>query len=565
MARKKLKDLPRSSSRTKTIGQDPLKKQLRGISLRTSHPALACEYIDKGPYSPDDVTAGSNRKVQWKHGRCGEPIWVAINIRTRAWDEGTKDQGCYICAGRDPRPKPPQVIPKWLQNEIIPDSKRATRIKDISPWSQSYWQYRCLRRPAEKPFIYSSRIVDRINPMTLAAKQGCPCNKCCSDERVNLREESAERNLAKNKKKKRPDVWNMFIRTRENLGFAPKLLPLHHRVLWQCDKNGRHRFSRSLAELYEDGCPVCAKEDDESSLAASKYRQIVREFLFVISNPLLTPADIKPGSHLVAAFRCAAGHTFKKAIFRRTAKENPQNCRVCEGKASDAPTLISVSPYILKRWHPEKNVVIGRKKGEARQIDPEVIQADSHKKYWFYCFYDHSYQASPVELLAGTDECPDCALLPDNVDNAKEGLADQWFQERNGDRTPWNTSAGCRSKVWWRCLAGPDHEWTAEVYQRAIKGTGCPFCANKQVSVTNCLKTIHPELAKLMHAYDNGGRTASDVLATTTKAIKWRCPCSETYERAIQHMLGRGVGCVACRKAEAAARKLKGKDELAIT
>jgi len=103
------------------------------------------------------------------------------------------------------------------------------------------------------------------------------------------------------------------------------------------------------------------------------------------------------------------------------------------------------------------------------------------------------------------------------------------------------------------------------VYQRAIKGTGCPFCANKQVSVTNSLQAIHPELAKLMHAGKNGGKTASDIVATTTKAIHWRCACSKPYERTIQHMLGRGIGCVACRKAEAAARKLKGKDELAIT
>jgi hypothetical protein len=31
----------------------------------------------------------------------------------------------------------------------------------------------------------------------------------------------------------------------------------------------------------------------------------------------------------------------------------------------------------------------------------------------------------------------------------------------------------------------------AEVYQRAVKGTDCPFCANRQVSVTNSSKN-HP-------------------------------------------------------------------------
>ncbi|MFA7340613.1 MAG: zinc-ribbon domain-containing protein [Candidatus Obscuribacterales bacterium] len=555
MARKKLKDLPKSSSRTKTIGQDPLKKPLRGKPLSKSHSALACEYKDLGPYSADDVSAGSNRIVRWLHGRCGEFIWVAINIRARAWDEGTKEQGCYICAGRSPRPKPPQVIPDWLQNEIIPDSRRPTRIQDISPWSQSYWRYNC---PRGTGFIYSSRIMDRLNPFSQEPKQECPCDKCCHDERVNLLAESAAREPG------RPNVWSMFIRTSENVGFDPERLPINHRVRWKCEKNLRHRFSRSLTELHEDGCPTCAKENDASSLAALKYRHIAREFLFVPSNPELAPINIKPGSNVVAAFRCSEGHTFSKAVCRRT-QPKPENCPYCAGKRSDAPTLLSVSPYILKRWHPDKNVKIDSKTGEEEQIDPELILADSRKKYWFYCFYEHTYQASPVELLAGTDECRDCALLPDSVDNAREGLAAQWFQERNGDRTPWNTSAGCRSKVWWRCLAGPDHEWTAEVYQRAIKGTDCPFCANRQVSVTNSLQTIHPELAKLMHAGKNGEKSASDVVATTTKAIQWRCSCSKPYERSIQHMLGRGHGCPACRKKEALAKKQKAKDELAIT
>lgn len=549
MAKKKLKDLPRSSSRTKTIGQDPLMKAFHGIPLRKSHPGLACEYKDLGPYSVDDIPAGSNRVVRWLHERCGQYIEVAINIRARAWDEGTKDQGCYICAGRSPKPKPPQVIPKWLQREIVADSKRAIRIQDISPWSQSYWLFKC---PLRTGFKYSSRIMDRLNPFSQEPKQGCPCDKCCHDERVNLLAESVARVPG------RPDVWNMFIRTSENIGFSPERLPINHRVRWKCEKNRRHRFSRSLTELYDDGCPSCAKENDESSLAAPKYRQLAREFLFVPSDPELTPINIKPGSNVVAAFRCSEGHTFRKAVCRRT-QPKPENCPYCAGKRSDAPSLISVSPYILKRWHPDKNVKIDSKTGEEEQIDPELVLADSRKKYWFYCFYEHSYQASPAELLAGEDECRSCALLPDNVDNAREGLADQWFIERNGDRTPWNTSAGCRSKVWWKCQAGPDHEWTAEVYQRAIKGTDCPFCANRQVSVTNSLKTVHPHLAKLMHTGKNGEKLASEVIATTAKAILWRCSCSKKYERTIQHMLGRGPGCSSCKKAEALAKKQEKK------
>lgn len=542
----KLKDIPSTKSRFRTVGQDPLKKGLNGPSLRQSHPALALEYIDKGPYSIDDLSPGSNRVVEWLHARCGEKIRVPICIRTRAWDEGTKDQGCYICAGRNPRPKKPQVIPEWLQYECRPNSRARTKIKDISPWSQTYWQYNC---GSGTGTIFCSRIIDRLNPFTGDWKQGCPCDSCYRGECVNLLAVSASREPGK------PNFWDMFIRTWKNSGFNPERLPSGYRVRWRCDKNPGHEFSRSFIELSEFGCPQCEKENDDNTLAASRYRDIVREFLFVLSDPELAPSQIKPGSHLVAAFRCSAGHTFKEAIYRRTQKNNPENCSFCAGKRSDAPTLFSVSPYLWKRWCAEKNVVVDRKTGETVPIDAERVLSDSSKKLWFYCHAGHTYRTSAVELSAGNDECPDCALLPNCVDNVRPEIVKEWDQKRNGNRTPWNTPGSSSAKVYWKCGAGPDHEWQAEVCKRVVKGTSCPFCANKQLSVTNSLQAVYPELARLMHPEDNNGRRAMDVIASTTLSVSWRCSCSKVYKRVLQHMLGRGSDCNDCRKAAKAKSK----------
>lgn len=534
MAKKKLKDLPRASGQIRTLGQYPLSKRPPGPSLRQSHPALALELIDKGPYTADDLVAGSNRVVLWRHGRCGQEIWVSVSVRCRAWDEGSAFQACYKCAGRqEPLQRQAQVIPKWLQKQCIPDKKRLTKIKDISPWSQTYWQYNC---PKGSGKVFSSRIVDRVNPEDETEKQGCPCARCYTGERRNIYTQSQTSF----------DLKAMYLTTGENLGFDPKRLPLTSRVRWRCDKDSSHLFSRSLLELEEKGCPKC-RTVEKDSLAAEKYRHIVREFLFVRRFPDLSPSAIKPGSHLVAAFRCSAGHTYEKAIYRRTQKNKPEGCPYCAGKRSDAPTLFSLFPYLLKRWHPEKNVVMDKVSGEMVEIEPDTVLADSRKKYWFTCPSGHSYQASPKEITENADQCQKCAILPNCVDNVRPELTEQWDSKKNGELTPWNTAAGSSTLVSWRCKAGPDHQWQAKVYKRALEKNGCPYCANRRLSITNTLEAKYPELAKLMLPEDNGGLEASEVIASMSSAFNWRCGCSRTYRRLLRHMVESGTGCNECR------------------
>lgn len=534
LVKRKLKDLPTSRSRIKTVGQDPLNMAVSGIPLSQSHPALALELIDKGPYSADDIVAGSNRVMLWRHGRCGQEIRVSVAVRARAWDEGSAYQGCYICAGREPQIREPKVIPKWLQEQCLPDKSKSIKIKDISPSSQTYRQYKC---PSGTGKVFSSRISDRVNNTDGSEKQGCPCAKCYKGERRNLSTEKASG----------LDLEAMYIRTEENLGFDPGKLPFTYRVRWRCQENKTHLFSRSLEELYESGCPSCRKQNEDNTLAAEPYRQILRELLFVRGFPELSPGGIKAGSHLVAAFRCTAGHTFEKAIYRRTQKIGPENCPYCAGKRSNAPSLFSLFPYLLKRWHPEKNVVIDKETGETLQIEPDTILADSRKKHWFICHSGHCYQASAVEVAENSDRCQSCAILPNCVDNVRPEITEQWHGKRNGELTPWNTAAGSAKPVWWRCKAGPDHEWQAKVYKRALEKNGCPFCANKRLSITNTLEAKYPELANLMLPEDNGGLKASEVIAVMTTALNWRCSCSSIYRRMIRYMVSDGPGCHQCR------------------
>jgi len=64
--------------------------------LATTHPALAAQWdIEKnGPLTPEQVAAGSSRKVWW---RCADGhVWKAV-VSSRT---GPKECGCPVCAGK---------------------------------------------------------------------------------------------------------------------------------------------------------------------------------------------------------------------------------------------------------------------------------------------------------------------------------------------------------------------------------------------------------------------------------------------------------------------------------
>ncbi|MBK7398956.1 MAG: zinc-ribbon domain-containing protein [Myxococcales bacterium] len=70
---------------------------------------------------------------------------------------------------------------------------------------------------------------------------------------------------------------------------------------------------------------------------------------------------------------------------------------------------------------------------------------------------------------------------------------------------------GSGKRLWWRCKEGPDHIWEQRVCNRT-RGSGCPFCAGVQVSVTNSLATRNPEVAAQWHPTLNK-LTPSEVVA----------------------------------------------------
>ncbi|MCE7748882.1 MAG: zinc-ribbon domain-containing protein, partial [Candidatus Heimdallarchaeota archaeon] len=103
-------------------------------------------------------------------------------------------------------------------------------------------------------------------------------------------------------------------------------------------------------------------------------------------------------------------------------------------------------------------------------------------------------------------------------------LAEEWYQEKNGEISPDKVVAGSGKLYWWKCDKGPDHIWKTSLSNRTrVSGGGCPFCAGQKVSVTNSLASLHPDLAKEWYQEKNGKITSDKVVAGSGKLYWWKC------------------------------------------
>ena len=128
-------------------------------------------------------------------------------------------------------------------------------------------------------------------------------------------------------------------------------------------------------------------------------------------------------------------------------------------------------------------------------------------------------------------------------------VAKQWHPTKNGDLTPYDVTKGMNKKVWWKCDKGDDHEWKASPNKRALVGRGCPICSNQMVVLSNCLSTIHPEIAKEWHPTKNGNITPYNIVSGSNKKFWWKCDKGDDHEWEVSSNARTGkrkTGCPIC-------------------
>lgn len=101
-------------------------------------------------------------------------------------------------------------------------------------------------------------------------------------------------------------------------------------------------------------------------------------------------------------------------------------------------------------------------------------------------------------------------------------LIKEWHSTKNGNLTPYKVSKGSMKMVWWICCKG--HEWQSSINNRC-KGSGCPYCGGRKITLETCLATTHPECLKAWNYKRNNelGYTPYNTSFGMTKKVWWIC------------------------------------------
>lgn len=207
---------------------------------------------------------------------------------------------------------------------------------------------------------------------------------------------------------------------------------------------------------------------------------------------------------------------------------------------------------LMAEWDVAKNNDAGN--------DPHTLSIGSHKSaYWICSIHKTGYRQVVRDKYRGQRGCPYC--LHDyrgkiNRERLIEGkavlaethpsLAAEWVGCKNPQITPYTCVAGSNIMVKWKC-SKCNGEYESYLSNRALKGVGCPYCANQKVLVGyNDLQTQCPELA--VEWSNLNTILPTQVTSHSNKIVYWKCAFGhEDYPMSVKRRNNR-QGCPICAK-----------------
>lgn len=196
-------------------------------------------------------------------------------------------------------------------------------------------------------------------------------------------------------------------------------------------------------------------------------------------------------------------------------------------------------PEIAKEWDYEKN----------GQIKPEYITCGAHRKYWWKCSNNHSYECSPRNRIEGRG-CQICSGFNyikgiNDLETKYPNIAKLWDYELN-EIKPCDIKYTNDKTYWWKCDKG--HSYKAQI-QTLVKYNGCIGCSESLhilIKGVNDLATMNPILAKEWD-YIKNKDFPEDYLSTSNKIVWWKCSkCGYNWEK----IINKRPKCPNCKRNE---------------
>lgn len=516
-------------------------------SLATLHPDLAAQWHPRknGWLSPHDIIAGSATRVWWQCPKDPEHQW-----QTTAYNRTLLRRGCPFCAGkRVVSSRRLAVAAPGLAECWHPDKNGEMRFADAVTGTKARYWWRCPndpshafraqvdaqgRRAGDCPWC--ARAADR--PAGRAARaSGGERGPRTPSHSVPLGQSLASTHL---------ELAAQWHPTRNgDLSPTDVASGTARKVWWQCDKASDHFWLAPVGRRASrrDGCPFCRGVKVTHSNCLETVMPEIAAQWHPTRNGDLTPRDVVPGANRVIWWRCPQGpdHEWKAALANRTRRGD--GCPFCRGiRASVTNSIAARHPELAAQWHPTLN----------GDLTPDHVPDGSAMKVWWQCPEgpDHQWHAQVYSRARAGMGCPFCAGHQASVTNCIAAthprVARLWHPHKNADLTPGQVTRGSGKLVWWACPAGPDHQWEATVKQEVASGARCPFCTGRRVSVTNCLQSLFPAVAREWHPERNGALTPRDVLAASPAQAAWLCALSHQWTDSVRARTLKGKGCPIC-------------------
>ena len=484
-------------------------------SLKELFPLISKEWhpIKNGKLKPDNIVAGSNKRVWWQ---CKNGHEWKTNPAARTKKKGT---GCPRCSKRISsfelrllselggilKNVTPTYKYKGVEIDLyLKDQKIGIEYDGWYYHKQRYKQDKAKNNFLKKNKIYLIRFREK------------PLNKI-SFQDILIKQNKLTKNDLNQVLKKIIKISNL-----KNDNFLQYL----SKKSFQFQKEYQKYLS-----FYPSPIP-------QNSLKQS-HPKLIEDWDYKKNYPL-KPENFYTNSSTPVWWKCKKGHSWKRRIANRTLKKLATGCPFCAGKrVSNTNSLISLFPKIAKEFNYEKN----------KNFSPENLISGSHLKIWWICKKGHEWKAEVRSRTRLKTNCPYCSgslatkennlavLFPKLVKN-------EWCFKRNKKILPSNVTPQSNKKYWWKCKFG--HTWKAGVHNRTERKSGCVYCANLKVSNTNNLKVVSPKIASEWHPTKNYPIKPSQIIAKTGKRYWWKCKHGHEWQNSPANRFTRG--CPYCGK-----------------
>jgi len=558
-------------------------KTLKGFNdLQTTDPEIASTWVyEKNlPYTPENVTRGSQKKMFWK---CSKGHVFDMDIRSRV-----KGEGCPYCNNKrvlkgfnDLQTLRPEIAAEWDQNK----NGELTPSDIVASTKKKYWWI------CSKGHEYEASVAHRC--------QGTGCPIC--GHKVVLKHYN---DLAT----EFPDLaleWDYSKNNSLPSDFAPFS---REKVWWICPKG--HSFKAAIGDRSKGTkCPICQRE----RLVSYSEKTIcfyVKKFFQVEENyraEWLKRFELDmflPEYNIGIEYDGVYGHSedHKEKDLRKNRACLDHNVTLLRVREKGCPELLDSSidymmkdrddlpsatvfvisklaqltkreisfelsdfsldrdsgeiyslvdysqkqnsllvkkPEIAVLWHPTKNGT----------LKPESVAYFSSKVVWWKGKCGHEWRSS-VAYEASSGKCPFCSgkriLIGFNdLLSQNPKVAAQWNYKKNEKLRPEQFTTGSGKAVWWICSKG--HSWKASIVSRTRNNhpTGCPICANKVVLAGYNDVASYPELLK---DWDHSKNKISpeETCIGSERKVWWKCSVCGNEWRTAPLDRSRGTGCPKC-------------------